>query len=145
VKDRIGRRALLLGRPKTPASFADRFYAKRVPERVPDEVNLREGLPSVETTRVGTPELGDLTGRELPPVPAIRIDGVVRLERARCIAWANAPCTICSERCPTPGAIVLDELARPRVEPSACTGCGDCIQLCPAQVNAFEIVGRQRS
>jgi Pyruvate/2-oxoacid:ferredoxin oxidoreductase delta subunit len=120
----------------TPISFLDRFYARRTPSEAP-RVALREGLAHVETTRVGTPELATApVSRDLPPTEARALGGVVRLLQQHCLAWTRSFCTVCSERCPAPGAIVLD-LGRPRVVASACNGCGVCVQVCPAPVNAF--------
>jgi Pyruvate/2-oxoacid:ferredoxin oxidoreductase delta subunit len=148
---KLSRRALfslrVAQRPE-PRSFLDRFYDARAANGAASEavptVQLREGLPSVETSSVGTPELArEPIARDLPPARAQKVDGVVRVLEQHCLAWQRSFCTVCSERCPEQGAIVLD-LARPRVVASACTGCGSCIQVCPAPINAFEIVARPR-
>lgn len=146
---KVSRRALFsmrVAQKPEPRSFLDRFYdaraAKGTTSVAPPEVQLRAGLPSVETSSVGTPELArEPIARDLPATEAQKVDGVVRVLEQHCLAWQRSFCTVCSERCPEPGAIVLD-LARPRVVASACTGCGKCIQVCPAPVNAFEIVAR---
>ncbi len=71
--------------------------------------------------------------------------GTAFVDRDRCLPWAlGRPCIVCQELCPvSPKAITLEErveldahgamvrLERPRVEPSACTGCGICEHDCP--------------
>ncbi|HEY6556576.1 MAG TPA: 4Fe-4S binding protein [Polyangiaceae bacterium] len=133
-----------------PGSFSlDGFYARRQAggqssSSMP-QFEIRAELPVVETTRIGTPELqSEAVERDLPPLPAQHIDGVVRIEPKRCLAWQRSFCSVCSERCPEPGAIVC-EVGKPRVVASACTGCGICVQVCPAPVNAFEVVPRPGS
>lgn len=56
-----------------------------------------------------------------------------------CIAHGGRLCTVCSERCPVTGAIVLDH-GRPRIDPYTCTGCGVCHHVCPAPTNAIAIM-----
>ncbi|WNG35011.1 hypothetical protein F0U61_16160 [Archangium violaceum] len=63
----------------------------------------------------------------------------VRVRPQLCLAWQGSFCSTCSERCPVEGAIAL-ELGRPRVVEPRCTGCGLCIQVCPAPLNAFELL-----
>lgn len=65
-------------------------------------------------------------------VPAI---GQARIQPIDCLAHQNGTCSSCSERCPVPGAIVLDQ-GRPRVVDALCTGCGVCHHVCPAPRNA---------
>ncbi len=50
-------------------------------------------------------------------------------------------CSVCVERCPRPGAIVV-AAGRPRVVPEACDGCGQCVAVCPAPINGFALVPR---
>lgn len=168
---RISRRALLFGRgetpsppvapsapalPRAPASGGfslDAFYAKRAESGASGEAlpvfRMREGLAAVETTNVGTPELGDNANariaRENAQVPAgmaparaVPVAAPLRLLRDRCLAWQKSFCTVCAERCPEPGAIVLDG-GRPILVDERCTRCGVCIAVCPAPVNAFEL------
>jgi ferredoxin len=137
--------------PKSPPGFSlDSFYAERqrtgAAESAFPPVRLREGLALVETTSVGTPELaastrpatsGGREGRAEPP-PRVPVTSPLRLLRDRCLAWQRSFCTVCSERCPEAGAIVLDE-GRPVLVEERCTRCGDCIAVCPAPINAFEL------
>lgn len=58
-----------------------------------------------------------------------------------CLAWQGSFCSVCSERCPEPGAI-LTENGKPRVNPDRCTGCHICHDVCPAPKNAVFFVSR---
>lgn len=69
------------------------------------------------------------------------IEGFVRIRERDCLAYSSF-CSVCSERCPVAGAVVI-ELGRPRVDPERCDGCGICVGVCPAPVNAFEKVARE--
>jgi ferredoxin len=60
----------------------------------------------------------------------------VQVRQSTCLAWQGSFCTVCSERCPVEGALRLEQ-GRPIIEPSACTGCGVCIQVCPAPINGL--------
>ncbi len=63
---------------------------------------------------------------------------VVQLRPSACLAFRGTLCTVCVERCPVPGAIVLDR-GRPKIVESLCTGCGDCVARCPAPINALAL------
>ena len=58
-----------------------------------------------------------------------------------CLAYTSV-CTVCSERCPEPGAIVV-ERGLPMVVANACTGCGVCHEVCPAPRNAVLVISRR--
>lgn len=82
---------------------------------------------------------GFLTGRFLGTVPrpvltagepALRAH-VARVLPSACIAYRGTVCFTCREHCQVPGAIVFEH-GRPRIDPDLCTGCGDCIGVCPA-------------
>lgn len=72
--------------------------------------------------------------REAPPAAR-----AVRVRPSLCLAWQGSFCSTCSERCPVEGAITV-EVGRPRVVEAQCNGCGLCVQVCPAPLNAFEFV-----
>lgn len=59
-----------------------------------------------------------------------------------CLAYQGSFCSVCSERCPEPGAIVVEQ-GKPRVDPDHCTGCRICHEVCPAPKNAVFLVARQ--
>jgi len=63
----------------------------------------------------------------------------VRVRPQLCLAWQGSFCSTCSERCPVEDAIVV-ELGRPRVVEERCNGCGLCVQVCPAPLNALEFL-----
>jgi MauM/NapG family ferredoxin protein len=60
-----------------------------------------------------------------------------RIETFSCLAWQGSFCTICSEQCPVPDAIVLEAGGKPRIVDEVCTGCGVCQYICPAPENAI--------
>ena len=59
-----------------------------------------------------------------------------------CLAYQNSFCSTCVERCPVENAIT-SERGLPRINPIACTGCGECADVCPAPVNAIMFVPRR--
>lgn len=65
--------------------------------------------------------------------------GEARIQPHNCLSWQRSFCSVCVERCPVPGAIVLDA-GRPRVVAETCTGCGICQHMCPAPVNAIMVM-----
>lgn len=65
--------------------------------------------------------------------------GTARIDPQICLAYQGTGCTVCAERCPVPGAIVMDA-ARPRIDQETCTGCGACQHVCPAPQNAVGIL-----
>jgi ferredoxin len=84
-----------------------------------------------------------------------QVIGVAVIDRDRCLPWAsNTPCIVCQEMCPISNkAIVLsdqrlitrpdgtqDYLARPRVVPKRCIGCGICEYKCPLEGTSAIVV-----
>jgi MauM/NapG family ferredoxin protein len=70
--------------------------------------------------------------------------GVARIQVYDCLAHQDTTCTSCVERCPSPGALVL-ETGRPRIIPDRCTGCGVCQHVCPAPRNAILLLPLERT
>ena len=70
-------------------------------------------------------------------------DQVAQIQTDACLAHRSTLCTVCSERCPEPGAIRVEH-GKPSVSLEACTGCGTCRDVCPAPYNAVIIVPRDR-
>lgn len=69
--------------------------------------------------------------------------GDAEIHRQDCLAHRGEFCTVCSERCPMPGAIKIRD-GKPTIRTAACTGCGVCHHVCPAPVNAVRIFPRGR-
>lgn len=65
--------------------------------------------------------------------------GVAWIQPMACLAHNGSFCTVCSERCPVPGAIRV-VAGRPGIDTNACTGCGVCAYVCPAPSNAVVIM-----
>lgn len=144
--DRVSRRALFgLARnaPAARPSFSlDGFYARRgseTPASLPI-FSLRQGLPVVETSPRGCTTPPPVSP-PWAPARAAAFDGVVEVRPYACLAHQNSPCSVCKERCPEEGAIVMTD-GKPRIDPARCTGCGACVGACPAPVNGFDIVPR---
>ncbi len=69
---------------------------------------------------------------------------VVQLRTVACITFRGTACSICADHCPSPGAIEMQR-GRPKILEDLCTGCGDCVPLCPAPVNALQMIERTRT
>lgn len=55
---------------------------------------------------------------------------------ARCLAYRQTVCRSCGEACEADAIRFLPVLggaAQPRLDSAACTGCGACVGVCPAQ------------
>ena len=55
-----------------------------------------------------------------------------RIDTEACLPYQGQPCQLCVDHCPVKGAISQDEVGRPQINADACTGCGVCLQVCPA-------------
>lgn len=83
------------------------------------------------------------TGKPAPPPPAPDAQPKVAVIQGRfCLAYTSF-CTVCSERCPVPGAMKVEK-GIPMVVTDTCTGCGICHEVCPAPTNAVLVLPRQR-
>jgi ferredoxin len=67
---------------------------------------------------------------------------VARLTPGSCLAQASQVCTVCVERCAAHHAIRLRGLM-PQIDPGLCTGCGLCVEACPAPSGALTLWPRQ--
>lgn len=67
---------------------------------------------------------------------------VAVIQGRRCLAYQKSFCSTCVERCPVPGAIVMNQ-GFPQVNPNLCNGCGICHDLCPAPSNAILLISKQ--
>lgn len=69
------------------------------------------------------------------------VDQIAVIAGRHCLAYQGTGCSVCHERCPVSGAIVL-ERGLPRVVAAVCTGCRICHEVCPAPENAVRLVPR---
>ena len=73
---------------------------------------------------------GGVAGKTSSPMPAAETQAMVAVIQGRfCLAYTSF-CTVCSERCPVPGAMKVAQ-GIPMVIADACTGCRLCEWLCP--------------
>jgi Fe-S-cluster-containing hydrogenase component 2 len=77
--------------------------------------------------------------RERSDGVASKDHSVASISTENCLAHTGSFCSTCSERCPENGALVVT-VGKPRVVAECCTGCGDCILLCPALIPAISRV-----
>lgn len=87
--------------------------------------------------------------QEPPPEPAepcplpVPASGELALILDRfCIAYQGSFCSVCVERCPEPGAILMKD-GKPSIVPDLCTGCHICHEVCPAPRKAVFFVSRK--
>ncbi|MBK8477215.1 MAG: hypothetical protein IPL39_13240 [Opitutaceae bacterium] len=76
-----------------------------------------------------------------PEGPVTEYSHIAVIAGRECLAYQGTGCTICVERCPVAGALVLEQ-GLPRVVASICTGCRLCHEVCPAPGQAIRIVPR---
>jgi Na+-translocating ferredoxin:NAD+ oxidoreductase RNF subunit RnfB len=87
---------------------------------------------------------GGVAGKTSSPMPAAETQAMVAVIQGRfCLAYTSF-CTVCSERCPVPGAMKVAQ-GIPMVIADACTGCGICHEVCPAPTNAVLVIPRRRN
>jgi ferredoxin-type protein NapG len=81
------------------------------------------------------------TGALVAPAPGApaRI-GLAVVDAAKCYMGQGQPCDYCVKECPVkPKAIALGARGAPAVvDALACTGCGECAQICPANAITIE-------
>ncbi|GAB4194501.1 MAG: hypothetical protein Kow00105_08720 [Phycisphaeraceae bacterium] len=65
------------------------------------------------------------------------------IQGRHCLAYRSLMCSTCFERCPEPGAIVIEQ-GIPQVVPDKCTGCGECRDVCPSPTNAILMLPARR-
>ena len=127
--------------PAPAAAFSlDAFYATREADRTLPAFAIR-ATATAPTSPVGVGPVGAASAPAAPPdMTRLAPELVPAVIEHRCLATRSF-CSVCVERCPVPGAILV-ELGRPRVDPAKCDGCGRCVLTCPAPVLAFELVPR---
>ena len=74
---------------------------------------------------------GDWRGLKVPPSPL-----AVACVASACLTYRGVHCRSCADAC-EPEAIAFSpqvgSVARPKIDPQRCTGCGDCRAICPVQ------------
>ena len=85
-----------------------------------------------------TPCITACTTGALIPESGMRM-GTAQILTQSCLAYQSSFCTVCSEQCPVPDAIVVDE-GKPWIREDVCTGCGVCDFVCPAPQKAILIM-----
>lgn len=92
------------------------------------------GLPAAQAARSPGPPWR-------PTAAAPALDLVATVLPFECLAGRSLVCTVCVERCPQEGAIVM-VAGRPRVDAGRCDGCGICAEVCPAPGGAIVLAPR---
>jgi ferredoxin-type protein NapG len=64
------------------------------------------------------------------------------LDVGRCVTYLGQACDVCHKACPMPGAILVEEGGRVRVEEGRCVGCGVCESVCPVEPTAIRVQPR---
>jgi len=95
---------------------------------------LCDDWPCVVACETGALRLpdGDDDARPLPRLAVASIDS------SRCLPYSGPECGACADSCPVPGAL-LWEGPKPRIEASACTGCGLCREACITEPKSVRI------
>jgi Pyruvate/2-oxoacid:ferredoxin oxidoreductase delta subunit len=97
--------------------------------------------PPTPAVTTGAEGAANGSGDTAAPPAAAPGDLLAIVQGRHCLA-AKSFCRTCLERCPVPGAMVIDH-GLPMVVPSQCTGCGVCQQVCPAPTNAILMLRRK--
>lgn len=82
-------------------------------------------------------------GALLAPAPGAKARiGLAKVDKDRCFMALGQPCDYCQKSCPVrPRAIKVGGFRLPAVvDFAACTGCGECAQICPAKAIRIEDV-----
>jgi ferredoxin len=130
---------------EAPAAFSlDAFYGARNAAAPALPAFAVKAGATTPTTRVGLGRTAAAPGLALEsqaaPIVPLHADLVPRVLDHHCLATRSF-CSVCVERCPRDGAIVVAH-GRPRIVPDRCDGCGHCIPACPAPILALEVVRR---
>lgn len=126
--------------PAAPGFSLDAFYARRDPAPRELPVFAVRAAPEIATTRTGVGRLDRVDAAGVAPATPLPAGTAPRVLRHACLALTSF-CAVCVERCPVPGAIVV-EAGWPRVVADRCDGCGTCVAVCPAPILALAIEPR---
>lgn len=113
--------------------------------RVKADGGLRElHMPELYFDKGGCEEFCNLCSQVCPTGAIRRLTqdqkwrtqiGIARVEKEKCLAWADDEyCMVCDEFCPYSAikAIERGDVNCPEVDPEICRGCGACESACPA-------------
>ena len=107
----------------------------------PSRFRRAEGTPWIDAVRNPCRYCADAPciaacgeGALSPDAP--RRMGTARIIELACLSHRSLACTVCSERCPVPGAVRVND-GRVQIEEQICTGCGVCAHVCPAPDRAI--------
>lgn len=100
-----------------------------------------DGLRSTIAAISSPPPQQRAPDRRLPPPRGVNL-AVIRTHA--CLAYPKGtrpatPCRVCADTCQVDGAIVVSE-GKPEIVADRCTGCGECITVCPAPSLAIMLV-----
>lgn len=100
-----------------------------------DACRLCEDLPCIDVCPSGA--LSSL------PLEQVRM-GTAILDPTLCLAVQGETCDPCVKACPVGDKAMVWDGDRPRVLAEGCTGCGMCVEVCPAQPRALAVRPVQR-
>lgn len=95
-----------------------------------------KGLPYLAFTQAGCNFCGACV--TVCPLPIPKDDqappniGLAQLNQTRCLAWNKVVCMSCRFACDV-NAIHMTSIHPPTINEAQCTGCGNCISVCPQQ------------
>lgn len=65
--------------------------------------------------------------------------GVAVVRTHLCLAFTGLVCMTCFDACPLKRSALRMEMNRPVIDPSTCTGCGQCEYICPVEEKGIEV------
>lgn len=113
----------------------------------PDRFRQAAGTPMIDPAQQPCLMCEDLPCAAACEPDVLRADlprtiAMANLLTYNCIAWQGGFCSVCSEHCPEPGALTMEQ-GKPVIHEDVCTGCGVCHHVCPAPTNAIAMMPLQ--
>ena len=65
--------------------------------------------------------------------------GTVEFSPEKCLAYMGKECVVCSEMCPSSGAVTITDDLKPEFDGEKCVGCGICVYYCLAEPKALTL------
>ena len=117
---------------KAGSEFGERLAGTPIILPVENPCVFCEGLPCITACKTGA--------LVVPASGAFTRIGLAVVDAARCYMAQGQPCDYCVKDCPErPRAIRLGAPGKPaEVLADACTGCGECAEICPANAITIE-------